>query len=210
MSKKKFMIKAILFDAGGVVVDMHPLIDKIVSIFKPEDKHEFWNELNERCLPLCRGEITEMQYWKNIMRELGIALPTTKVKDLWTEDFTNLTSIDHGVMNIIHSLKPKYRLGLVSNTIPAHVRIMRRRGMLKHFDAVILSCEVKMAKGDPDMFLLAAKQLDVKPEECIFIDDVPAFLATAQSIGMKAILFKNAKQLKTDLLQAGINLGNSV
>ena len=49
------------------------------------------------------------------------------------------------------------------------------------------------------IFLLAAKKLDAKTEDCVFIDDYGDFLKVAESVGMKVILFKNSKELRYEL-----------
>ncbi len=48
-------MKAVIFDAGGVIVDSHKLLEKFTALIK-QDKNELWDYLNKIVLPLCRGE----------------------------------------------------------------------------------------------------------------------------------------------------------
>jgi len=59
------MIKAILFDSGGVVINHKLLVKKLIKIFKPENKEKFWNHVNIAVIPLCKNKISEELFWKN-------------------------------------------------------------------------------------------------------------------------------------------------
>jgi putative hydrolase of the HAD superfamily/hydrolase len=56
------------------------------------------------------------------------------------------------------------------------------------FDDVVISGEVGMRKPDPEIFLLAARRLDLKPDECVFVDDLELNVDGARAVGMTAIL----------------------
>jgi putative hydrolase of the HAD superfamily len=56
------------------------------------------------------------------------------------------------------------------------------------FDTVVLSGEVGMRKPEPEIFRHAAQTLGLPPEECVFIDDMPANVAAAQACGMTGVL----------------------
>ena len=198
------MIKAIIFDAGGVIVESSALIDLFLSIFKPKNKEEFIKQVNLQAIPLCKGEMSEKDYWKEIGKvvELNNNFP----EDLWTTQYEKFTHLDKEVLNLIINLRKHYKTALISNTIEPHRIINEKRGLFKPFDVVILSHQVKMAKDNSDIFLLAVNKLNVKPEECIFIDDIQKFVDTAESFGMKGILFKSAEQLKKDLLKLGVKI----
>ncbi len=48
-------IKALIFDAGGVVIDAEGQIEELARIFKPNDKGAFWAKINHYIGPLCKG-----------------------------------------------------------------------------------------------------------------------------------------------------------
>jgi len=56
------------------------------------------------------------------------------------------------------------------------------------FDTVVLSGEVGMRKPEREIFLHAAQTLGLPPEDCVFIDDMPANVAAAQALGMTGVL----------------------
>ncbi len=193
------MIKAIIFDLGGVVLDMKPLLEKAARIFHPSDKDKFWKEINEEAIPLTKGEISLLEFWKIIAKNHKKRISDRKLSKLWVEDYEQLTSLDEDVMKIARSLRNTYKVGIISNTIAEHVRINKKLGRYNFSDVVTLSNEVKMTKDEEEIFFITAKKLGVKPEECLFIDDVEKFVQVAKSVGMKAILYKNPIRLKESL-----------
>jgi putative hydrolase of the HAD superfamily len=56
------------------------------------------------------------------------------------------------------------------------------------FDDVVISGEVGLRKPEPEIFLLAARRLDLKPEQCVFIDDLELNVDGARAVGMTALL----------------------
>ena len=200
------MIKAIIFDVGGVILDFKPLILPVVKIFHPEDETKFWEDLNLRFIPLCRGEGTLLQFWKDLAKEYEKEIPENTLKKLWRSEFETNLIINKDIIKIIMSLKGKYKLGIISNTIKEHADIFMKNDYFELFDTVILSHEVKMTKDAKDIFFLAIKKLRVKPEECAFIDDIKKFVETSKSVGMNAILFKNPEQLKLELRKLDIKI----
>ena len=189
------MIKVILFYIGGVLVDQKRLVEKFIGIFKPKNTLEFLNHLNLEVTPLCKNLMTEKQFWVKFSKKYKVQAQ----QNLWTKDFEKLTKINHKVLNIAKGFKPRYKIGIISNTISPHVEINKKRGLFDIFDSVVLSCEANLAKDSKKIFLLAAKKLKVRTQECVFIDDVNNFVEIAKSAGMKGILFKNPVQLNKEL-----------
>ena len=86
----------------------------------------------------------------------------------------------------IHKLKKKgYSVGIVSNTHNLEIKKLE----FSFVDLVILSSEVGLVKPDKRIFLLAAEELEVKPEDCVFVgDNLIMDYEGAENAGMKPIL----------------------
>mgnify|MGYP001571440141 CR=1 FL=1 len=124
------MVKAIIFDGGGVVVNQKSLMKKFIKIFKPKDKEQFLIELNRHIIPLCKNKISEKEFWEKFAK--FIKIPSNKVpKNLWTKDYEKLTKIDKRFMQFIKNLRKNYKIGLISNTIKPHVIVSKKRGLFK-------------------------------------------------------------------------------
>ena len=60
------------------------------------------------------------------------------------------------------------------------------------FDVVVLSGREGVRKPDPEIFLRAAGRAAVRPEESVFVDDIPANVEGARAVGMTAVLHRDA------------------
>ena len=62
---------------------------------------------------------------------------------------------------------------------------------LKSFDGIVVSSDVKMIKPNPAIYKYILETYNLKPEECLFIDDVEANVKAAEKAGIKGFLFEN-------------------
>jgi epoxide hydrolase-like predicted phosphatase len=89
---------------------------------------------------------------------------------------------------VIQARKHELLTGLISNTWgmrpPADIDGM--------FDAVVLSGREGVRKPEPEIYLLAARRLGVRPQTCVFVDDVPVNVEGARAVGMAGVLHRAA------------------
>ena len=62
-------------------------------------------------------------------------------------------------------------------------------------DGGIFSCEVELIKPDPAIYRTFVEKFGLRPEECLFVDDIPANVEGARSIGMRAEVFTTAEEV---------------
>ena len=80
-----------------------------------------------------------------------------------------------------------YPIGLVSNLFANEAEWLHEFELDGAFDCLVLSCEVGVMKPDPAAYLMAADRLGVRPQECVFVDDIPRFLEGAKAVGMTTV-----------------------
>lgn len=80
-----------------------------------------------------------------------------------------------------------YHMGLVSNIASYRRWWLEELDLAPFFDATALSCEVGLMKPQAEIYLAAARRLGVSPRECVFVDDVPSYVAAAKGVGMTGV-----------------------
>jgi HAD superfamily hydrolase (TIGR01509 family) len=100
---------------------------------------------------------------------------------------------------IEHKLKPKYKLGILSNAANDQLAILFSKSQLALFDATVLSFEIGVIKPDPRAYEGIAGRLGVSPAECLFIDDQKGYCDGAVAVGMQAHQFTSVPELEAYL-----------
>jgi len=80
-----------------------------------------------------------------------------------------------------------FPLGLVSNIASYRAGWLRELEVAPFFDTMALSCELGVTKPERAIYLAAVEGLGVKPEECVFVDDVPPYVQAARKLGMATV-----------------------
>ncbi|HAH23465.1 MAG TPA: phosphatase [Prolixibacteraceae bacterium] len=187
------MIKAIIFDMDGVLVDSEP----------------FNVEIERRQFELNHLSITEEEHhqymgvasdvmWRKIA--LGHSLPIeieTLIDQNRTESILFFTEVNHipvmpGLVDLLEQLtKKNYPMAVASSSFPEIIElILQRTGLRKYFQVVVSSQEAGKSKPEPDVFLLAAQRLGVNPQDCLVIEDSANGIKAAHAAGIRCIAFQ--------------------
>src|SRR3989344_2338485 len=102
----------------------------------------------------------------------------------------------------------KYELGQISERKLISNFLKRTKldgsGFRKYFQYIIISAELGLKKPDKAFYEKALQIIKANAEECLFIDDKKKNCLGAEAIGIKSIVFKDAKQLRKELIRLGI------
>ena len=202
------MIKAIIFDMGGVVVNRTDYIipEEIAHSFGVSleiAKQAYDEAMKDNAFQ--KGIISEEEVCQRIQYFLNKPLPHD-YKTIFTKQM-QITHLQKEVLDIVNSLKKNgYIIPLLSNTCKPHVEYHKKHGDYHLFSPLILSSEVGFAKPDAEIYLIALKKINCKPEEAVFIDDKQKCVDGAIAVGIYGILFQNAKQLLSDLRNLGVKV----
>jgi putative hydrolase of the HAD superfamily len=104
----------------------------------------------------------------------------------------------------------KYFMATINNEIcELNVYRLAQFGLRRCFPIFFSSCFLGLRKPDEAIYRLALQVTQRQPEECIFIDDREVNLECPRELGLATILFRDAKQLRHDLREQGIEVPES-
>lgn len=195
------MRKVILFDLGGVCLD-GSFVDFVNKAHEVLGINEDFYSDREVVFDtgLNKGEITTEEYFKKYFKDQINDKQMKKLINLWT----NTWKLSDEMKELITKLKKNYRLAILSNSDFLNSQNYTKKGWYKYFDVLILSHELGIMKPQKEIYEIAVEKLNVKPEECLFIDDQEDCLRPARKMGMATILFKSTPQLKEELQKKDI------
>lgn len=205
------MIKAVLFDMDGLLVDSETLgIEVVIEVCKelgfditPDEQQGFIG-------------VTDEKFYRDLFekRNLSFDIPSVLKRQFSTYEEllrTRLHFFD-GATTVPQKIKDKnFKLALVSGSTRNQIEIiLNKLNILNCFDVIISSEDIQKSKPDPEGYLLAATSLGVKPEECVVLEDARTGVLAGKSAGMKVIAVINkgvqdlsaADEIVQDLLAA--------
>lgn len=185
------MIKNILFDLGGVFIELTK--DECVRRFEALGIHDASKMLdpyvqNGLFLDLERGKHTEESFTEELNKRYGVSLSPNDVREAIHGFLDNVQ--EYKFDYIANDLPEELRLILISNTNP-FIWNMASEGLLlkngrsieSYFEQSFVSFQMGLCKPERQIFERIIKNSNLRPEETLFIDDGPANTAMARQLG---------------------------
>lgn len=194
------MIKAVLFDYGGVLTEAgrRGSIASIAAELFGLDLG--WRKLDDLHDELRRGLIsTEEFFLKMAERHKSEKILTA---EQWNGASREVFVRSEPVYDLAAALRHHgVKTGILSNVYQMTADVLKHIGNYDGFEPLILSCEAKLAKPDPEIYQLAVSRLGVKPPDIIFVDDQTKCMPPAEEIGMHTVLAASPEQITADVEQ---------
>jgi len=197
------MIDAVLLDLGNVLVfhDDRLLFRRLgerAGMREEEASRRIPEELRSA---MRSGALDEGGVRAEVNRVLGTQLGPDEFFKLFNSHLT----VHDEVLPLVAGLVGRVKLGVLSNINPVHARWIRGRvPILKAFDAVLLSCEVRATKPDPRFYRAALEALSAEPSRTLFFDDIEAYVEGARALGIRAEVFTTAPSFAKTLHDLGV------
>ena len=179
-------VEGIIFDLDGTIVDS-------MGVWQAVDKEY----LRRRGLSLPEGlnkELESMEFTETARYfQRRFSLPDTVEEiiaewmDMVLDQYQNRVPMKPGLKDFLKYVREKgIRLGIASSNHADLVRAALEGHKIGDFFAAIVTCsEVAHPKPEPDVYLEAARRIQVPAEKCLVFEDIPVGIRAGQSAGMK-------------------------
>ncbi|BFK82654.1 HAD family hydrolase [Clostridium baratii] len=181
-------IKAAIFDLDGTLINSMSLWDQIDIDYLTSKNIPVPDDLNDEISHLSFNQVAV--YFKERFK---LEDSLDDIKNTWNtmayDHYSSDITLKDGVVEFLDFLKKSnIKIGLAtSNSTELLEASLKFNKIYDYFDAITITDEVSIGKHEPDVYLLAAKKLNVKPEECIVFEDILPAVKGAKKAGMKVI-----------------------
>ncbi|MFH1172669.1 MAG: HAD family hydrolase [Nanoarchaeota archaeon] len=143
------MIKAIIFDLGGVILQnkVEDVIKKISERLNIDYDSLFYLYKKHK-QNMSSGKMSAKQFADLIKTKFKL---DTDVIQEWKKAYLETMPINEKMINIVKELKKNYKVAMVSNIPELHAQINKERGTFSYFNPTILSCEVHLTKPQKEI-----------------------------------------------------------
>lgn len=197
-------MKGVIFDMDGVVIDSEPIHVKLERELLEESGGDYSKIKTADFMGT-----TDVHLWGTFKElfnlELSVEELIEKKRTRFIENLDQIPLVENVLAFMAALHDSGCRLGLASSNNERSVEAVKNKfGLAKYIDVFIHGEAVSKGKPDPEIFLIAAKQMGLKPEDCIVIEDTRNGVLAAKAAGMRCIGFQNKNSGKQDLSAADL------
>lgn len=186
------MLQAILWDNDGVLVDTERLFyEANLELFRQHgielsEQHFFDWYLADNCgawhLMRPAPSQEQIELWRaERNRKYAVRLASEQIPAM------------AGVAEVLASLAPRLRMGVVTSSNHEHFHIIHRRlDLLRHFQFVLTHESYANSKPSPEPYLLGLQRLGLDAADCLVVEDSPRGLQAALAAGIRCIVLRTA------------------
>jgi beta-phosphoglucomutase family hydrolase len=180
---------AIIFDMDGVIVDNHQFHLKSWLQFFEEhgvsmSEKEYKQKVNGRTMGEILPKILGRDMTKEEIRELG-GQKEAKYREMYRPHIKPAEGLPQFLEELIKNETP---FAVATSAPPENVKFtLENTGLRERFTTIIDDTMVSKGKPDPEVYLTAAKALDMPPERCIVFEDAILGIQSGKNAGMKVV-----------------------
>ena len=195
------MIKAIIFDLGGVIIfnELNVILKKFADELKIdfEKLKEVELENHEKLL---LGKISIKEFCSSIRSRFNLEQDSLTLLLVWERIYSENAKLNGELIEKIKLIRKKFKVGAVSNMFDSTAQFHQRQRLFLFFKPnLAISCRIGFTKSDIKLYAKVISAMQVKGNECLFVDDKEKNLVMAKEFGMKTLLFSDNKKLFKEL-----------
>jgi glucose-1-phosphatase len=198
------MAQVLLFDLGGVLIEFSGVRDVLPLLKVPASEGDIrarWNNCQHN-EAFGLGKLSRQEFGERFVRDWELSVTAEQ----FLHEFRSWSRrLLPGAADLLHSLRPRFRLAALSNSNELHWdRNTQDLGITGLFELALSSHQCGLSKPDPAFYLLALERLGVSPEAVLFFDDVPANVAAASALGIRSFQVNGVEDVRTRLAEGRI------
>jgi|ERR1041385_7891179 putative hydrolase of the HAD superfamily len=197
------MIRNIIFDLGGVILNIDPLAtQKEFEALGMKEFRSFYTTKNQTRVfdDFDCGRISENEFRDFLKAHLPAGVNDAQIDHAWN---AMLLDLPEERLGLLKKLGKKYRLFLLSNTNEVHVTAFSAylkktfgfEDFSDYFERWYYSCRIGIRKPDAEIFDFVLRENKLEAEETLFIDDSPQHIEGAMKCGITALLLEKGKTI---------------
>jgi HAD superfamily hydrolase (TIGR01509 family) len=200
------MLKAIIFDMDGVLIksegsiskSFNMVLEKYGAKLNPENKKRFLGRSLRDQLVMIKDENPK------IPKDLSVEEFSREAFKFQLELMKEKLIPDMVILNLINEAKDNnIKIAVATSSLRYRAEILLESiGVLSKLDTLVTAEDVKNHKPNPDVFLEAAKRINILPEDCVVIEDALNGVQAANNAKMKSVALVTENHPKEDFIEA--------
>lgn len=200
--------EALLFDLGGVLIDVQPR--RILEVWSP------YSALDADALAAAfviddvyrgheRGEVSDDEFFHHVIERLQLDADLDTVREGWIAALVAEIRETTALVSAVRSQVPCYAF---TNTNAAHMDVWQQRfpRVVNAFDRIFASHQIGQRKPDAEAFIQVAEAIGVAPASIVFFDDVAENVRGATVAGLPGVLVTDPADVRQALSAIGLNV----
>ena len=188
MSEGKLIVKnakGVIFDLDGTLVDSMNVWKEIDVSYLGKHGYDVPGDLHDEIEGMSFTETAA--YFK---KRFCLKETIDEIKDCWNqmayEKYCHEVALKPGAAPFLSYLhKNGCKIAIASSNSRKLIQaVLESQGIASYFEAIVTSCDVKAGKPAPDVYLEAAKLLNLNPCDCVVFEDIPAGIMAGKAAGM--------------------------
>jgi putative hydrolase of the HAD superfamily len=205
-------LRAVVFDYGMVLTgekdaEAHAALLRLTGLSLERFETLYWADRHA----YDEGKLTGLEFWQKLLREAGVVdggkAAESLVEELSSWDARMWTTENPAMLAWQLELKRQGIVTAILSNMGDNVlaNMEREFDWLGRFDVLVWSYQLRMAKPEPAIYRHVLKELGVRPEETLFVDDKRVNVEAARALGIQAIEFTTVEKLREDLVAEGLD-----
>lgn len=201
-------LRAVIFDMDGVIIDSEPIHYEVNKDLYNDLEIEVSEEEYETFIGVSNKDV-----WSKLKKKHGLEetvdelvgrLQSKNIKHLQNSDEKPIT----GLLPLLELLKKEgITIGLASSSPRRYIEaVLEKFDIEDYFNEMVSGANMERGKPYPDIFIKITNKMNLKPEECVVIEDSEKGVLAAKTAGLKCIGYLNPSSGNQDLSKADITV----